>query len=247
MLGWPEAQRWPPELALSMQHGEALPRAAPLSRWERSGCPDLLDMVLRPTWPILVRITLTGHAAGEGSSSSCADSNSCFPGGPASSIPLSCLWKPCPFLNPPKNTYMLEPPRSQIISPPCLALPPLFFAIVLLQRVVYTSRFFLTLRLRLHLSEAFDSSCFLITNNQQRKNSQRFCILNISRLHHLLVISMAATLVLTLITFDLDNCNDLWTLSLLIFMHIISGLFSLNHNSEPGLLLLKICHWLSQK
>lgn len=110
MLGWPEAQRWPPELALSMQHGEALPRAAPLSRWERSGCPDLLDMVLRPTWPILVRITLTGHAAGEGSSSSCADSNSCFPGGPASSIPLSCLWKPCPFLNPPKNTYMLEPP-----------------------------------------------------------------------------------------------------------------------------------------
>lgn len=58
---------------------------------------------------------------------------------------------------------------------------------------------------------------------------------------------MAVTLVWTLITFDLDNRNDLWTLSLLIYMHILSGLFTLNHNSEPGLLLLKICHWLSQK
>lgn len=53
-----------------------------------------------------------------------------------------------------------------------------------------------------------------------------------SHLHHLLVILMAMTLILILITFDIDNCNNLWLLSLLIYIHIISRLFSLNHHSE---------------
>lgn len=120
-----------------------------------------------------------------------SDPTSCFFQGPASLIPPSCLLKPCLSLNP----NVLKHPYYKTISPPGHARPPSFPA-TLLQRVAYMSHFFLTLHVCLHFSEAFDSSCFFVPNNQLFIKAQRLYILNISHFHCLVWMSMTLVLIL---------------------------------------------------